>query len=485
MMNKKPLESPPLSPTMPVSNSQLHRESSSEDDCQMFLHERIGQYITNTGKLLGKGAYADVYEGYHEKTGEVVAIKVLSLETTQQQIRYDRELQITKHVQHISPHIIKLIDHFETENIGYLVFEVCSRGEIFKYIQPSHRLAYRGGLERNQIHSFVQVVSTVRILHDLGVAHLDIKPENILIESNERLVLCDFGLSVMVKDGLAYGARGSASYAAPENVIASFPSDDNVEDSGYDGRKADVWSCGIVLFVFLYGCTPWDVAHMSCAEYSNYVATDLHPPVRPWNKMSPKFRTLFHGVLNPNPKLRWTIENFEEYLEAKIGWKAPDLSTDEITQQKLRCKEQQQQQQQLDIQRGQVHNDQPDAQLQMLQQIPRQLQQLLQTTARGQTMNIPQALMVSLDRQQRRMRRHIGRRRRSRPRRHSPNVHRVPPATNIPPASATTPTTATTTTTTTMTMSPIPRTSTTTLTERNDNNSNHNDDTTRDRGGMS
>eukprot|EP00056_Hartaetosiga_gracilis_P002350 m.52820 g.52820 ORF g.52820 m.52820 type:complete len:148 (+) comp11016_c0_seq3:907-1350(+) len=117
------------------------------------------------------------------------------------------------------------------------------------------------------------------------------------------LVLCDFGLSVMSTDGRAHGARGSASYAAPENVIASFKNnnegdssdDEYLEGEGYDGAKADVWSCGIVLFVFLYGCTPWDVAHVSCQEYNNYISTGLHPPVKPWNKMAHNFRTLFHG----------------------------------------------------------------------------------------------------------------------------------------------------------------------------------------------
>ena len=120
--------------------------------------------------------------------------------------------------------------------------------------------------------------------------------QNVLVTAHNRVVLCDFGLSVMLADGLAFGARGSLAYAAPENVAIHFLRQRGFTAPGYDGVKADVWSLGIVLFVFLYGCTPWDVAYETeCADYRRYTSASGHPAVAPWNNMASAFKTLFHG----------------------------------------------------------------------------------------------------------------------------------------------------------------------------------------------
>jgi serine/threonine protein kinase len=79
------------------------------------------------------------------------------------------------------------------------------------------------------------------------------------------------------------------SYAAPENLRSG-----SSGCVGYDGLRADVWSCGIVLFVMLYGITPWDVAADTCAEYRAYRVSDGFPNSRPWNRLSTAIRSIFH-----------------------------------------------------------------------------------------------------------------------------------------------------------------------------------------------
>lgn len=82
------------------------------------------------------------------------------------------------------------------------------------------------------------------------------------------------------------------SYAAPENLCCN-KAQSTCSKSGYDGLKADVWSLGIVLYVLLYGCTPWGSAQDDNTDFRSYRISFGCPNVKPWNTMATPFRTLF------------------------------------------------------------------------------------------------------------------------------------------------------------------------------------------------
>lgn len=152
--------------------------------------------------------------------------------------------------------------------LGYLIFELCDGGELFLQLVPNSGLAPRSRIGTY----FSQLVAAVSHVHGCGLCHLDIKPENLLLcKRSGRLKLGDFGLSALSEDGCVQGTRGSRSYAAPENlrskVSAGAHSECHIGELAYDGQRADIWSVGIVLFLFLYGYTPWDVAHDSSYEF--------------------------------------------------------------------------------------------------------------------------------------------------------------------------------------------------------------------------
>jgi hypothetical protein len=101
------------------------------------------------------------------------------------------------------------------------------------------------------------------------------------------------GVGVGVLTGTGMGGR--RRYAAPENIrsaaVMGLESMRGVMP--YDGQKADIWSCGVVIYVFIYGAIPWEAATDTNMDYRLYKATEGHPNVAPWNRMPTMLRALF------------------------------------------------------------------------------------------------------------------------------------------------------------------------------------------------
>jgi serine/threonine protein kinase len=135
---------------------------------------------------------------------------------------------------------------------------------------------------------FEQLVGAIRHCHAAGVAHRDLKLENILLDHSGNVKLTDFGLCTF-DSGAALICRtacGSANYVAPEvfcNVAgaaevaaATMKATAAVAVKAYDGAKADVWSCGIVLYTFLTGCLPFVSANGGRAELVGYIRAGIY-----------------------------------------------------------------------------------------------------------------------------------------------------------------------------------------------------------------
>jgi BR serine/threonine kinase len=98
------------------------------------------------------------------------------------------------------------------------------------------------------MHFFRQIVYGIEYLHAHAICHRDLKPENILLDEFDNVRIADFGFARWMKSNVAETSCGSPHYAAPE-VIRGHP---------YDGRAADVWSCGVILYALLAGRLPFD-----------------------------------------------------------------------------------------------------------------------------------------------------------------------------------------------------------------------------------
>lgn len=159
---------------------------------------------------------------------------------------------------------------------------------------------------------FTQLVGAVGYMHSRGVAHRDIKPENILLSDGD-LKLADFGLAVLFgfqgQKKLCQTVCGSPPYMAPEVVPKEGFTGQKTQP--YEGDRADIWSCGIVLFVLLAGNTPWDEPTANSYEFNDYLTNG--PVDELWSKIPLEVMSLLKGMLKVDPIQRFTLEDVRRH----------------------------------------------------------------------------------------------------------------------------------------------------------------------------
>ncbi|GLJ16543.1 hypothetical protein SUGI_0282970 [Cryptomeria japonica] len=272
-------------------------------ECGETARTRVGKY--EFGRVIGQGSFAKVRLARNTQTGEHFAIKVLNKERILkdkmvEQIK--REICTMRLVRH--PNIVQLGEVMASKTKIYFVLEYVTGGELFNKIAQQRKLK-----EDDARKYFQQLINAVDYCHSRGVYHRDLKPENLLLDSKGNLKISDFGLSALSQqvkeDGLLHTTCGTPNYVAPEVII----------DKGYDGAKADLWSCGVILFVLMAGYLPFDEPNIM-ALYKKIYKADFTCP----NWFSPGARKLILSILEPNPNNRITIPEILENSWFKKGY---------------------------------------------------------------------------------------------------------------------------------------------------------------------
>jgi len=168
---------------------------------------------------LGKGKFGAVKLGVHRKTGRKVAIKVIKkkdMKIKELELQ-KREIEVLKICQH--PNIIRLLDVFENPEYIYIVLEYLAGGDLFTYLDKRD---FKITEDRARAIAH-QIAVAVYYLHNYGIAHRDLKLENILMvdaSDDSQLKLVDFGLSKILGPGeTSTDPFGTLSYVAPEVLL--------------------------------------------------------------------------------------------------------------------------------------------------------------------------------------------------------------------------------------------------------------------------
>ncbi|XP_073142910.1 CBL-interacting serine/threonine-protein kinase 3-like [Henckelia pumila] len=278
---------------------------ANSNEKQSKVGRRIGKY--EVGKTIGQGSFAKVKLAKNCETGQSVALKILNKDMVlkrkmTEQIK--REIATMKLIKH--PNVIRLYEVMASKTKIFIIMEYVTGGELFDTI------ATHGKMQEDEARKyFQQLINVVDYCHSRGVFHRDLKPENLLLDTAGNLKVSDFGLSALSQqikdDGLLHTTCGTPNYVAPEVL----------NDRGYDGATADLWSCGVILFVLLAGYLPFNDCSLT-RLYSKISSATFTCPS--W--FSSGATKLITRILEPNPVKRITISEILEDEWFKKDYKA-------------------------------------------------------------------------------------------------------------------------------------------------------------------
>ncbi|KAJ1292498.1 hypothetical protein BS78_02G396000 [Paspalum vaginatum] len=267
---------------------------------------RVGKY--ELGRAIGEGTFAKVRLAKNVENGDHVALKILDKKKVQkhrlvEQIR--REICTMKLIQH--PNVVRLYEVMGSKTRIYIVLEFVMGGDLHDTVATSGRLE-----EDEARRYFQQLINAVDYCHSRGVYHRDLKLENLLLDVAGNLKISDFGLSAIsdqVKnDGLLHTTCGTPNYVAPEVI----------DDKGYDGALADLWSCGVILFALLAGYLPFEDENIA-SLYKKISEAQFTCPS--W--FSAGAKRLITRILDPNPSTRITVARVQKDPWFRKGYKPP------------------------------------------------------------------------------------------------------------------------------------------------------------------
>ncbi len=208
------------------------------------MADRVGQQLGNYRliRLLGRGGFAEVYLGEHLRLKTQVAVKILHTSLEDNDIEgFLREAQTVARLKH--PHIVRVFD-FDVENhTPYLVMDYLPNGNVRRSYPKGTSLP----LETIVFYA-KQVASALQYAHDQKLIHRDVKPENMLLDQDNTIVLGDFGIALMAQSSRYQSTQevaGTAAYMAPEQF------------QGHPHRASDQYALGVVVYEWLTGDRPF------------------------------------------------------------------------------------------------------------------------------------------------------------------------------------------------------------------------------------
>ncbi|KAF9786881.1 kinase-like domain-containing protein [Thelephora terrestris] len=273
---------------------------------------------------VGKGSFGEVYKGFDKRTGKTIAIKIIDLESAEDEIEdIQQEIQILSQLD--SPHVTKYttstlqplvpltLRHryhgsFLKGSHLWIVMEYCSGGSCSDLMKP--------GVFREEYIAIIvrELLKGLEYLHQEGKLHRDIKAANILLSANGDVKLADFGVSGQL----------SGTLSAKKNTFVGTPywmSPEVIKQSGYD-HKADIWSLGITAIELAKGEPPYAELHPMKVLF----LIPKNPPPQLDGAFSKLFREFVAYCLQRDPKDRPTARDLLKHKFVRMAKKTNYLT---------------------------------------------------------------------------------------------------------------------------------------------------------------
>ena len=193
---------------------------------------------------IGSGGMADVYKAKDHKLNRLVAVKVMKAEFSEDKSfisKFRKEAQAAAGLAH--PNVVNVYDVGEDNGIYYIVMELVQGITLKDYITRKGKLTVR---EATSIA--IQVSLGLEAAHRSNIVHRDVKPQNIIISTDGKVKLSDFGIARAASSNtISSNVMGSVHYSSPEQVRG-----------GYSDAKSDIYSLGITMYEMVTGRVPFD-----------------------------------------------------------------------------------------------------------------------------------------------------------------------------------------------------------------------------------
>lgn len=260
-----------------------------------LLNRQLGNYRLT--RLIGHGGFADVYLGEHVHLGTKAALKVLRTRLdTKDREQFLQEGRTVARLSH--PHIVRVLDFGIEETIPFLIMDYATHGSLRDLHPKGSRLQLR-----SMLPFIKQVAAALQYAHERHIIHRDVKPENMLLNADNEVMISDFGIATIVES--THGAQasemvGTAAYMAPEQI------------RGQPVLASDQYALGIVIYEWLSGREPFLGTFTEvCSQHLLVTPPSLREKIP---ALAPAIEAVIQKALEKEPARRFT--NVQAMMEA-------------------------------------------------------------------------------------------------------------------------------------------------------------------------
>lgn len=322
-------------PAFAVKETRIAIKSQSNDGTRKVNEYKILQ-------TLGKGSYAKVKLAINEKTSKKLAIKVFHKSILKHQNRYSKdssgqanfvnalqdvfkEIAIMKKLSH--PNITRLyevIDDEEGDKL-YMILDLAPKGELLIWSQETQSFKISSNLSPNSPFIDEKVIRRImrdcikglNYLHQNGIIHCDLKPQNILLDEDLNAKISDFGVSNVVENNdILVETVGTYHFLSPESLISKKNKSNKTE--GYSGKAADIWALGITFYALMFLKLPFYSTNLM--KLMEMIEKDKVKLPKKLRIISPNLKNFFKRILDKNPKTRISMEELKTHPWINEGY---------------------------------------------------------------------------------------------------------------------------------------------------------------------